>query len=133
MTKPLRLAINGAHGRMGRQLVALAGDDARFAKLIELGEDSDWSQVPAVDVLVDFSAPDGLRRALKHCRSQGVALVSGTTGIGDGGEKALRDAAADIPVLHANNFSLGVAVLTRLLGQAAAMLADWDLRSESVV
>lgn len=112
---------------MGRQLLALAGDDGRFSRLMELGTDSDWSQVPAVDVLVDFSSPEGLQQALAHCRARRTALVSGTTGFGDDGEQALDAAAHDIAVLHASNFSLGVAVLVRLLGQAAAMLPDWDL------
>jgi 4-hydroxy-tetrahydrodipicolinate reductase len=37
------------------------------------------------------------------------------------------EATAHIPLLHASNFSVGVAVLARLLRQAAAALPDWDL------
>ncbi|MGA7297704.1 MAG: 4-hydroxy-tetrahydrodipicolinate reductase [Rhodanobacteraceae bacterium] len=127
MPKPLRLAINGARGRMGRQLVALSRDDPRFGEVVELGADSDFSQLTGVDVLVDFSSPQGLSDALAHCRSQGVVLVSGTTGIGKDGESCLDAAGKEIAVLHAANFSLGVAVLTRLLAEAASMLPDWDL------
>ncbi len=127
MSQPLRLAINGAHGRMGRLLVSLAADDPRFAEIVELGSGSDWSPLSRLDVLVDFSTPEGLKQAVRHCRDHGIALVSGTTGIGEDGEKALESATADIALLHTSNFSLGVAVLSRLLSLAAAMLPDWDL------
>lgn len=127
MPEPLRLAINGAHGRMGQQLVALSRGDKRFGDVTELGSDTDWAQLPELDVLVDFSSPQGLSRALSYCRKSGVSLVSGTTGIDDKAEQNLREAGNEIAVMHAANFSLGVAVLTRLLANAAAMLADWDL------
>lgn len=127
MPKPLRLAINGAHGRMGRQLVALSQHDKRFGDVVELGADSDWAQLPELDVLVDFSSPQGLSRALAYCRKHGVALVSGTTGIDDATERSLHEAGGEIAFMHAANFSVGVAVLTRLLADASAMLADWDL------
>lgn len=127
MSQPLRLAINGARGRMGRLLVALSGDDSRFESVIQLSPDSEWSELSELDVLVDFSSPQGLSSALHHCRDHGVALVSGTTGIGADGENKLNGAAGHIAVLHAANFSLGIAVLSRLLAEAAAMLPDWDL------
>lgn len=127
MPQALRLAINGASGRMGRQLVALSGADSRFEHVIQLNSDSAWAGLPQLDVLVDFSSPQGLSGALAPCRDRGVALVSGTTGIGPDGENELAAAAGDIAVLHAANFSLGIAVLSRLLAEAAAMLPDWDL------
>jgi 4-hydroxy-tetrahydrodipicolinate reductase len=59
--------------------------------------------------------------------AHGVALVTGTTGIDDGLAQRLKVAASHIAVLRAANFSLGVAVLTRLLRDAAAALPEWDL------
>ena len=127
MPKLLRLAINGARGRMGRQLTALSEDDPRFGDVVELGPDSDRTQLTGLDVLVDFSSPQGLSDALGYCCQQGVALVTGTTGIGAEGEAALDAAGKEIAVMHAANFSLGMAVLSRLLAEAASMLPDWDL------
>ncbi len=55
-------------------------------------------------------------------------MVTGTTGV----DAALASSdwpppAQRIALLRAANFSLGVAVLTRLLREAAAALPDWDL------
>jgi 4-hydroxy-tetrahydrodipicolinate reductase len=145
MSPPLRLAINGATGRMGAAVLGLLHDDARFkvvaaiaaADSTRAGElawpdrdtlrfESQWPSSP-VDAVIDFSGPAGLTSALDFCLERRVALVSGTTGADASLRARLDQAAAHIPLLHANNFSLGIAVLARLLRQAAAALPDWDL------
>ncbi len=147
MTGPLRVAINGASGRMGDALLGLLGDDDRFElthAVVAPGSDRDglpvhpgqddslrythaWEGAPPLDVVIDFSSPVALACALDHCLARGVALVSGTTGIDARLEQELDDACSQLAILRAANFSLGVAVLTRLLREAAAALPDWDL------
>lgn len=147
MTRPVRVAVNGASGRMGRALLDLMEADARFELLhavvapdsVHLGKPvrthepmglrhaDDWTSCPALDVVIDFSGPLGLAVALEHCLAHDVALVTGTTGLDSAMEARLDQAGAHIPMLRAANFSLGVAVLTRLLREAAATLPDWDL------
>src|SRR5690606_29820175 len=87
---------------------------------------SELGGVPAFDVAVDFSLPEGFDRLLAACRQRGAALVSGTTGLSGSQRDALADAASVLPVLWAANFSLGVAVLEELVERAAAALAGWD-------
>lgn len=122
-----RLAINGANGRMGRALRDLLHDDARFELVAAIGTSSDWRSVPEPDVVIDFSSPAGFDAALAHCVACRAALVSGTTGLEHPQREALTEAARTIPVLHAANFSLGIAVLMRGLREAAAALPGWDL------
>ena len=146
MTRPLRLALSGASGRMGRALLDLLGEDSRvelvhavvapgsahdgqavpgFADSLQYAHN--WTQAPPLDVVIDFSSPAALALALDHCLAHGTALVSGTTGVDAALEARLADAARRVAVLRAANFSLGVAVLTRLLREAAAALPNWDL------
>ncbi|MGO4703181.1 4-hydroxy-tetrahydrodipicolinate reductase [Dyella sp. 2RAB6] len=143
MSRPLRLAVVGATGRMGRALLDLLKDDARFEVVAALASSSrlgesvhageeglrftrEWPDV-APEVAIDFSGPAGLGAALAHCRAHKIALVTGTTGLDQAQQAELTAATQDIPVLHAANFSLGVAVLRRLVREAAAALPDWDL------
>lgn len=126
MSHVIKLAVNGANGRMGRALQALLRDDARFELAACVNASDGWRDAPALDVVLDFSTPEGFDAALTHCDLYGVALVSGTTGLDAGRLQRLGAAAAAIPVLHAANFSLGVAVLTRMVRAAAAALPDWD-------
>lgn len=147
MTKPVRVAVNGASGRMGRNLLNLIAEDDRFdlvhavvapgssedGQPIEPRTDGllryahDWAAAPAIDVVIDFSSPAALSSALDHCMAQGVAMVSGTTGCDAALDSRMAAAEKKIAILRAANFSLGVAVLTRLLREAAAGLAAWDL------
>ncbi|MFC4405391.1 4-hydroxy-tetrahydrodipicolinate reductase [Haloarchaeobius iranensis] len=143
----MRLAVTGASGRMGGEVLAAAADRAERVVLAVSSEpdavgptavDADTEIVPdadladalaahEVDVLVDFTAPSALVDYAAACADAGVALVTGTTGLTDDHRGALADAADAVPVLHAPNFSKGVAVLTRLVGEAAGALADYDV------
>lgn len=141
----VRVAVNGATGRMGRVLLELLRRDRRFeltaaltaADAPEMGApvahgsqlcfEHDWSRIGALDVVIDFSGPAGLSSAIDHCEQYGVALVTGTTGYGEDLVGRLSDASQRLALLRSANFSLGVAVLSRLLRQASAALPGWDL------
>jgi 4-hydroxy-tetrahydrodipicolinate reductase len=127
MTNSLLLALSGGDGRMGRVLQALVREDGRLQLAHCVNASSEWANAPKLDVVIDFSTPAGFDAALAHCREHRVAFVSGTTGLDATRRTTLSEAARDIPLLHAANFSLGVAVLTRALRDAAAALPDWDL------
>ncbi|WP_430389611.1 4-hydroxy-tetrahydrodipicolinate reductase [Dyella sp. 20L07] len=146
MSHPVRLAINGATGRMGQALLQLVRGDTRFVLVaamcsagsahlgqpVYIGDDSlsfshGWPATGAFDVVIDFSGPAGLAEALTYCESHDVALVTGTTGLDLTFAQRLAASSQRIALLRAANFSLGVAVLTRLLREAAAALPDWDL------
>ena len=88
---------------------------------------TELSGVPAFDVAIDFSLPQGFDHVLALCVTRGAALVTGTTGLSDQQLGALESAAGAIPVLWASNFSLGVAVLNELVERAAAALKGWDV------
>ncbi|MBB3228807.1 4-hydroxy-tetrahydrodipicolinate reductase [Luteibacter sp. Sphag1AF] len=147
MTRAFRLAISGASGRMGAALLSLVRDDARFElvhatvspgsahagkpvyrdEVQTLRFATDWAGAPTIDAIIDFSGPAGLAAVLDHAQAHGIAVVTGTTGLDATMEQRLKDAAQRIAVLRAANFSLGVAVLSRLLKEAAAALDTWDL------
>lgn len=145
MTRPARLAISGASGRMGTALLDLVRQDERFElvrAIVSSGSPrigkaafgdvsalrfTDWTDAGDIDVVIDFSGPEGLVAALDYCEASGASLVTGTTGLDAQLEERLTKAAERIAVLRAANFSLGVAVLTRLLREAAAALPGWDL------
>ncbi|MGH8063227.1 MAG: 4-hydroxy-tetrahydrodipicolinate reductase [Pseudoxanthomonas sp.] len=141
MSKPTRLLIHGASGRMGQALLRLCAEQAgcqvvaavtrkspaqRVVEGVPFFAASELSGVPAFDVAIDFSLPEGFDPILELCVARGVALVSGTTGLGDTQRAALDAAATSIPLAWASNFSLGVAVLTELVERAAMALPGWD-------
>lgn len=141
---PFKVAVSGATGRMGRAVVRLchAASDLTLVGACtspsspSLGEDAGSiagvpvagvalsadveSALLGADVVIDFSLPPAFQRLVRAASSQGVALVSGTTGVVDA--ELLDRAASRIPVLWAPNMSLGVAVLSDLLTEAVRRL-----------
>lgn len=146
MSRPVRIALNGASGRMGTSILELLKIDDRFELVHAVVSSSsdvhgtpvfhdrgllrfagDWNDAPAIDVMVDFSGPQGLDAALDHCLDHGIPLVTGTTGLGAELTASIEAASEQIALLRADNFSLGVTMLRHLLAQAAAGLPGWDL------
>jgi len=144
MDTPIPVAIHGAAGRMGQAILAALhghGDVRAVAALVRTEPRSAApTRLPDVDVaytedlpagvtpavLIDFSVAAAFDRALEMALQRRIALVSGTTGLAASQRAALDQAAASIPVLWSANFSLGIAVLSRLVAQAAHALPDWD-------
>ncbi|KAF1711673.1 4-hydroxy-tetrahydrodipicolinate reductase [Pseudoxanthomonas sacheonensis] len=137
----VRLLIHGASGRMGEALLRLCAEQGGCQVVAAVTRKSpaqrvidgvpffaakELSGVPAFDVAIDFSLPEGFDPVLDLCVVRGAALVSGTTGLSDAQRAALDEAAKSIPLVWASNFSLGVAVLTELVERAAAALPGWD-------
>ena len=146
MTAPLRVALAGASGRMGRMLVeaVLADAGCRLHGALDvatspaLGQDAaaflgrpsgvrvtaDLRQgLEGADALIDFTRPEGTLAHLALCSALGVAAVIGTTGFSDEQKAQVAEHARRIPIVMAPNMSVGVNVMLKLLDQAARALA----------
>ncbi|MDF7679887.1 4-hydroxy-tetrahydrodipicolinate reductase [Enterobacteriaceae bacterium ESL0689] len=145
---PIRVAIAGAGGRMGRQLIAaaqqtagvqlgaaleregssLTGSDAGELAGIGAISITVQSSLAAVkedfDVLIDFTRPQATLHHLAFCRDTGKGMVIGTTGFDDAGKKAIEQAAQEIAIVFAANFSVGVNVMLKLLEKTAKVIGD---------
>jgi len=117
-TLPIRIALFAPNGRMGQAIIAAAEADP--AVII----DHDHG-----DVLVDFSGPDGLRESLDRAVTAGIPVLVGTTGLDEGHDALIADAAKIVAILRAPNTSIGVALLAELAERAARALpaGDWDV------
>jgi 4-hydroxy-tetrahydrodipicolinate reductase len=110
-----------ASARLGRD-AALEGEPTGVAVT-----SSPYEALTAAAVALDFSLPEGLAAHTQACLERGVPLLVGVTGLDAAARALLESAAQRIPVLMAANTSVGIAVLTHLLGIATAALgADYD-------
>jgi 4-hydroxy-tetrahydrodipicolinate reductase len=144
---PLRIAIHGAAGRMGRRLVALAAADPHLTITAALespaypllGQDAgaiagagplgvplSSAIASPVDVVIDFSVPAAVDSILATCRRQKLALVVATTGLEPLQIETLRAAAREIPLLWSPSMSLTVNLTMKLCELAGRALADKD-------
>jgi 4-hydroxy-tetrahydrodipicolinate reductase len=139
------LGINGACGRMGQRLIVLGHEDKELAigAALEapgnprIGQDigeicgigklnvpviSELPLAHRIDVMIDFSMPEGTMQVLKTCTSRRIPLVVATTGHTQEQRQEIEAAAHETALLMAPNMSLVVTVLFKLVAQASAAL-----------
>jgi 4-hydroxy-tetrahydrodipicolinate reductase len=145
----IRIAVVGAPGRMGRILIQAAieaegvtlgaaiarkgsslvgcdaGELAASGKTGVAISDNLDAVVDDFDVLIDFTRPEGTLEYLAFCRQHRKAMVIGTTGFDDAGKAAIQAAAADIAIVFAANFSVGVNLVLMLLEKTAKVMGDY--------
>jgi 4-hydroxy-tetrahydrodipicolinate reductase len=142
---PITVGVNGAGGRMGQRVVALTMKDPelQLAAALEypqspvLGQDAGElagagrAGVPitselghAVDVIIDFSTPEGLRNVLAICESRRIPLVVATTGISAELRQAVQEAAQSTPIVMAPSMSMAVNLVMKLVSEAARVLRN---------
>lgn len=129
---------------MGREVLAAATDREGIEVVLAVNRDPSVDRVegvavePAEDladslearephVLVDFTGPGSVAEYARACAESGVGFVSGSTGLGDDDEAAMDESAGVVPVLHASNFSRGIAALRDAVADAAAALPAYDV------
>ena len=122
---PLRIAVAGASGRMGRMLIEAveAAPDCILAGTLDLGHDIAAGLADA-QVLIDFTRPEGTMEHLSACRRRGVKMVIGTTGFSAAQKAEIAAQARHIALMLSPNMSVGVNVVLRLLDTAARALAS---------
>lgn len=151
MTKnPIRVAIAGAGGRMGRQLIQATAEldgivlGAAFERMGSTLIGADAGEVAGIgnngiiimsdlsaqqkqfDVLIDFTRPEATLTHLAFCRQYQKKMVIGTTGFDEESKTKIYEAAKEISIVFAANFSVGVNLLLKLLEKAATVMGDYS-------
>jgi 4-hydroxy-tetrahydrodipicolinate reductase len=141
------IGVNGACGRMGQRIVHLSLED----KEVSLGAALDNASHPRqgedigeiaglgkigieltatippnrkLDVMIDFSMPEGTMAVLPVCLERHIPLVVATTGHSAPQREQIEAAAHRIAILMSPNMSLVVGVLFKLVKEAAEILRD---------
>jgi len=144
------LIVAGAAGRMGKMLIQLITGDSTHklvgaleAKGIPVvGSDAgspagvgalgliitdDYASIARPDtVTLDFTSAAASMEHLEIAANAGAAIVIGSTGFTPEMEKRAKELALKTRTVIAPNMSVGVNVLTKIVGEVAAILKDFD-------
>ena len=127
----MRAVICGANGAMGKLICEIFGDEVVGKVSIDGANNvpKTFDELGAVeaDVVVDFSHHTAIADVLAYTKKIGAAAVIGTTGHTPEEKALIQAASEEIPVFYAGNVSLGIAVLCRLVKQAASYFPDADI------
>lgn len=144
----IHIAIAGATGRMGREVVRELADNAdlRLSQAFVASNsqylDQDIGELVGIghngikctshfdadfDVLIDFSTVHASMDYLRELQQSNKAAVLCTTGFDAEQQTAIEKASSQIPLLKASNTSLGIALLVQLVRHAVSKLQDADI------
>jgi 4-hydroxy-tetrahydrodipicolinate reductase len=140
-----RIAVVGAAGRMGREVVRAALEDGSFELVggvvepgapelgSDLGELCGAGRIEVAvakdppktaEALVEFTTPEA---TVEHL-SYGRPVVIGTTGLSEAQLARVEEAAEDIPVVLAPNMSVGVSLMREVVRELSEKLgAGYDI------
>lgn len=124
MSKPLRVLLVGAGGRMGQTIVDLAGRDHGKIDIVAACDIGDHIEphMSRSDVLIDFSHADAISDICRLAKEHKQPLVIGTTGHSKVQCDGISECAKKVPIVFASNFSVGVNALFWLTRKAAELL-----------
>ena len=131
----MRIAVNGACGRMGNTLLRLIAEGKNgsvLAAAVDPRGDGqqilkDFDKAPEADVIIDFSHHSAVGALLEYARTVQTPVVIATTGHTEEEKKLIFEAARDIAVFYSGNMSVGIAVLCNLAQKTAAVFPDADI------
>ncbi|MBF0494462.1 MAG: 4-hydroxy-tetrahydrodipicolinate reductase [Candidatus Omnitrophica bacterium] len=149
----IKLGICGICGKMGRMIakIAFLDDELKVAagfeveghpdtgkdigEILGIGEagvavSSDVKEgVKGIDVLIDFTSPGSSVMNADICMLNGKAIVIGTTGLSEDGEKAIKKYSKKIPIIYSPNMAPGVNLLFDIAAKCAKALGeDFDIK-----
>jgi len=146
MPDKIKIAVNGAAGRMGQRIVALAHPDPELSVACAVenknspAQGHDAGEVAGigpigvriqrqidgpVDVAIDFSMPEGTLAIAQLCADRQIPLVAATTGLSDAQKSEILAMAHVIPLILAPNMSLAVNLTMKLVREAARALTKY--------
>jgi 4-hydroxy-tetrahydrodipicolinate reductase len=141
----LKIAVQGAAGRMGKRIIALACADPElevaaaleFPTHPDLGKDAgvvagvgalgiplSSTLLSGLDAAIDFSVPEATLALVDACVDKKIPVVVATTGLSADQKHRLGQAAESIPVVWSPSMSLAVNLAMQLASLAANALRN---------
>lgn len=116
-----KIAIVG-YGKMGRMIHALAAEsDCEVVATVDTTPES----LPPCDAVIEFSTPETALTNIERIAALGKNVVVGTTGwLADLDQARSIVTHARTGLVYGANFSIGVAIFSRIVEEAAALLSE---------
>ncbi|MBX4180725.1 4-hydroxy-tetrahydrodipicolinate reductase [Sodalis sp. CWE] len=145
---PVLIAIAGATGRMGRELIQAVAQSKRVILGAAITHDRSTlcgidagelvginrlgvlisSELEAVknnfDILIDFTCPNASMKYLAFCHQNNKSIVIGTTGFNQFQKNIIKACSKSIGIVFSANFSIGASLMLELLKKAAKIVGE---------
>lgn len=134
----LKIAIIGALGKMGKEVLAAIEEKSSYFKATLLIDKKETDNIKTFDFalnlkdldcdgIIDFSSNEGTKNALELAKKFKKPLVIGTTALEKETISKAKEYSKDIPIIISSNFSIGISTIKRILPKFVELLRDYDI------
>lgn len=127
MNKKIKAIVWGYSGHMGNIVCNLVKSNPLFEYIGGVDQDNYNFTYTDIDVIIDFSSPNGTMKMLKIATNNKIPVVIATTGLSNEQEKEVIESSKIIPIFKSANMSFDVALLNNVLKLLASKLEDNDI------
>lgn len=129
----MKVIVNGAAGRMGKEILALVEKKAR-GSVLAFAADRDGTGFSPIDtfsgdadVIIDFSHHSATASLCEYAVKRNLPVILCTTGQTEEELTVINETAKKIPVFRSGNMSVGIALLIELAKKTAAAMPEADI------
>ena len=134
----MRVILNGAAGRMGREVINAINSDFTGVELMACVDVAKPEQpfpcytklsdvCEKADVLIDFSHHSATRDVLDFAVKTQIPVIIATTGQTEQEREMIKSASQKVGVFFAGNMSIGIALLVELVKNAVKVFPEADV------
>ncbi len=129
-----RILLCGACGKMGANVLDLLKTDDEalavcgvdlYPREIGVPVYTSFADVQEkIDVVIDFSSPNGLKERLEYAKANGVGIVLASTGMTAEDLAMIKEYSSSVAIFKTANLSLGINLMQALIKTAAEVLGE---------
>ncbi len=124
----IKVLINGINGKMGQVLL----NEINNTDNMEVGAGISRNDNPndvkeKVDVIIDFSTPEGTFRILDYAKTNKIPVVIATTGFNKEQQDKILEYSKEIPIFQSSNMSFEINLMCDLVAKLATQLTNSDI------
>ena len=124
----IKVLINGINGKMGQVLLNEINNTDNIEVVAGISRNDNPNDVKEkVDVIIDFSTPEGTFKILDYAKTNKIPVVIATTGFNKEQQDKILEYSKDIPIFQSSNMSFEINLMCDLVAKLATQLTNSDI------
>ena len=124
----IKVLINGINGKMGQVLLNELNNTDNIEVVAGISRNDNPNDVKEkVDVIIDFSTPEGTFKILDYAKTNKIPVVIATTGFNKEQQDKILEYSKDIPIFQSSNMSFEINLMCDLVAKLATQLTNSDI------
>lgn len=124
----MKVLVNGIQGKMGQVLQNEIENTDNMEVVAGISKNDDPYKInEKVDVIIDFSTPEGTFNILKYANDKKIPIVIATTGFTKEQQDKILEYSKKIPIFQSSNMSFEINIMCDLVAKLAKQLTNSDI------